>query len=262
MKKVKTAVLVIMAAVCIFNITASAETKTRAGGLQSRGRIEHSNGKVILDSADLVYLADEINMLEQTYKTGIIEAGNEVGCNLSLEKNYEFGELTEAIRNSQAITGSYDTETEDEEGNVVTDTTPLIGAAAANLPLGTAAWVEGHYIVGTGEDLAHALERAVEEVKTQVQEKAGLIGTYSTRCWNSTSTCGKQTLQPGTYCLKYWVTINDGYGDGSTHSSRLYINGKSSEDGTYTFTEPTEVYAWGTASSRNMTLSFIIVQIM
>ena len=56
-----------------------AENIERKNNMQSKGKIEYEQGKVRIDSADLRYLADEIDSLETVCKSTTIDALNAIG---------------------------------------------------------------------------------------------------------------------------------------------------------------------------------------
>ena len=232
-------------------IDVCADTPTRASNIKSSGVINLTkDGKTaVVDTSDLTYLANEIDSLESTYKSELVSAVNSVGANLTgAATSYTLAQLVTAIKDSQKITGTYTA----KDGTSQT----LAGATAANLPLGTAAWVNGSYVIGTGEDL----DNAVEIAKNEMIARTVLIGAYSCNCWNDTATIGKQTLSAGTYIIKAWRKVTETM-NGYEAWAKLYINGVVSESGTYTFDTDTEIYYKGYTMSAKQDMNLVIIQI-
>ena len=151
----------------VIGLTSSAQTDKRSDNIKSKGIIDFQNGAAVISSSDLNYLADEIDLLEDTYKTETVNALNQVGTFYKLDGTttfnpeestlassdasiLPFSAITDGIINSQSIPaertylGTLPGGTE-MNGNIS-------AATAENLSLGTAAWVDGELIVGTGAD--------------------------------------------------------------------------------------------------------------
>ena len=172
-KKTRTVYLLMAAIILASGVSATAiaaqsATGKRASNIKSKGNFDFENGKVTIYSSDLIYLADEIDLLEDTYKTETVKALNQIGTyfnsdgtsthgkddsNISSSeaKLLPYGAIIDGIIHSQSIptertyTGTMPGQTTETHGNISAST-------EANLSLGTAAWVEGKLIVGTGED--------------------------------------------------------------------------------------------------------------
>ena len=183
--------------ICILGISlpmiVMAETSSRRANIKSSGNIDFENGEVYITSSDLIYLADEIDNLEDTYKQTTVGALNEVGTfflndgtivndvtqnevDTDEEKSeLSFGKIAEGIKSSQSIASLSQTQATDKNGNLLyyataedqtnknsdsltsTDTGfPAFyqPANANNLSAGTAAWVDGTLIRGNGYDKA------------------------------------------------------------------------------------------------------------
>lgn len=199
MKKLKIGLLL---GACILGLglpnAAMAENSSRRGNIKSTGNINFGNGKVYLTSSDLTYLADEIDHLENTYKSITVSALNEIGtfflndgtivndaaqneADTEEEKQaLAFGKITEGIQKSQSVDSLsniqatdrngnllyYETEDARANGDVLALTTADTGiqafyrpASAENLSAGTAAWVNGTLIRGNGFDNAVSEEK-------------------------------------------------------------------------------------------------------
>lgn len=168
-----------------------ADTSSRRANLKSRGSINFENGTVYVSASDLIYLADEIDNLENTYKRTSIDALNDIGTfflsdgtavndsagneiDTDEEKSdMAFGKIIEGIKKSQSVDSLLQTQAVDKEGNLLfyeteeeqinknifaatkTDTgLPIFyqSANADNLSAGTAAWINGELIKGNGAD--------------------------------------------------------------------------------------------------------------
>ena len=169
-------------------VIVKATETSRSENIKSKGIINYDN-QVIIDASDFVYLADEIDDLENTYKEKTIEALNEVGTYFQSDGSItwdasegeisgsdssilSFGDLQEGILNSQSVESVKLIQASNASGllffsdstaqenrslsKVTTNNTgyPVYQEAALcdNLSAGSAAWVNGHLIVGNGAD--------------------------------------------------------------------------------------------------------------
>ena len=73
-----TAVVILVSAVLVSG-TVYASERHRRDSVRSRGTIDYDNGKVVINGGDLVTLANEMDELEETYKTGIADALAQIG---------------------------------------------------------------------------------------------------------------------------------------------------------------------------------------
>lgn len=160
--------ITVFVAISFVGITAVAQVNSRAANIKSTGIIDFKDGAAVIDTTDFIYLANEIDLLESTYKTEIVSSLNDMGTyftsegsvthnideNLIMPESAEmlaFGQLTNGILNSQSIP-------EDKSysgilpGSDETVIGTLSAATADNLSLGTAAWVNGELLCGTGGD--------------------------------------------------------------------------------------------------------------
>ncbi len=179
-----------------------AENSFRRANIKSTGSIDFEDGKVSIDSSDLHYLADEIDTLENTYKTTMVDALNSIGtyfkndgsitydsgqneADTEEEKsNLIFGNIMDGIKNSQSVVSVSSMQATDKAGNLLyyadeiaqanqdvcsittTDTGYPVyyrAATAENLSAGTAAWVNGKLIQGNGSDNAAYGEKKYKE---------------------------------------------------------------------------------------------------
>ena len=148
-------------------ITVAAQPDKRAANIKSRGVFDYQHGTALIDASDLTYLANEIDLLEDTYKKETVDALNQVGTYFKSDGTttidpaegtlqaedanvLEYRTIKEALINSQAIpalpfSGERPGETDPVSGTIT-------GATAENISLGAAAWVDGKLIIGNGGD--------------------------------------------------------------------------------------------------------------
>ena len=169
----------------------SVQNLKRRNEICSKGNIEFENGEVYFTASDLIYLADEIDSLENTYKSGLIDSLNKVGTffkkdgtitynsneneiiSEELKKEVSLGSIKQGIQLSQSVESLSKIQATDSQGKLLyyktdidkanenrysvttTDTGfPVFYKAveADNLTAGTAAWVNGLLIKGNGMD--------------------------------------------------------------------------------------------------------------
>lgn len=160
-------------------------------GLKSHGRITYREGKdvVVIDSQDLYTLsdridlfkrgvADQLNLMHTYFTTGdgvsvktdedIRVAHTEPSEDHAVDPiDVDFGTLLEGVAASQSVPSdvtAYDypagTELYKNADGLLTvdgsekgaEPVSIVKASAKNLSAGTAAWVDGHLVLGTGED--------------------------------------------------------------------------------------------------------------
>lgn len=206
----------IIIGVCVLGMSipmiSMAETSSRRANIKSVGNIDYENGKVYFSASDLTYLADEIDHLENKYKTEIVNALNAIGTfflkdgsvinsaeksevNTEEEKaGLSFGNITEGILKSQSVDILGAIQATDAEGRLLyyaseeaqnnrdvlsvttTDTGfPVFYQAAnvKNLSAGTAAWVNGMLLKGNGQD---TLEYAENYIRSQGYSRVVNLG--------------------------------------------------------------------------------------
>lgn len=167
-KKLGLFIAIVMIAGLAAATSATAQTGRRASNIKSNGNFDFDSGKVTIYTSDLIYLADEIDLLEDTYKTGVAEALDQIGTYFKSDgtsthnrnesavapseaASLPFGAIREGIINSQSIptertyTGILPGQNTQTSGNIS-------AAQADHLSLGAAAWVDGDLIIGTGTD--------------------------------------------------------------------------------------------------------------
>lgn len=173
-----TAVLVCIA---VAGGTVYASEEQRRDGILSRGTINYDNDRVVIDSADLVTLADEMDKLETSYKGSVANA-------LAYRKTYvrqdgsvshedredidsqkiAFCYLVSAVLQSQSVAHLSSTQASNAKGllyykfakNNILEVTGndtgmpifIVPATEDNLTAQTAAWVNGQCLTGNGSD--------------------------------------------------------------------------------------------------------------
>lgn len=160
--------VIFLAGLIGISLTANARTEKRSANIKSKGIIDFENGAAVIDFSDLTYLADEIDLLEDTYKSETVDALSQISMyfnmdgtttrdqnqsNLAIENAniLPFSTITDGIINSQSIpsertyTGTLPGENAEISGNIS-------AADEEKMSLGTAAWVDGTLMIGTGAD--------------------------------------------------------------------------------------------------------------
>lgn len=217
-KKVK---FISISCICLLGICVPmfvmAQPPSRKANIKSSGNINFNNGEVFFASSDLMYLADEIDHLENTYKQTTVSALNDIGTFFlqdgtlvyDMERNeadteeeksaLSFGAITEGIKKSQSIDGLEHIQVTDKDGNLLfyegeeaqekkdicalttTDTGfPAFyqEANANHLSAGTAAWINGTLIKGNGSDNADYYAQGVIDGMTNALENIDIQYTY------------------------------------------------------------------------------------
>ena len=148
-------------------VSANGGTLVDPNSFASKGKIQVKENEtdpdpaIVIDSADLVTLANATNELNTQFTDSLAAAVNNIGSVPKTDRvaaGAQFSDILSAITNSQAIDSSESvyvlpngTVTDDSTAEGVVET-QITGATEANLTAGTAAWVDGQYIVGTGSD--------------------------------------------------------------------------------------------------------------
>lgn len=218
MRSLRKVILGILCVVCICTpLVVMANGNARRDNIKSKGKIDFDNGTVVLDSGDLLYLADQVDELESTYKVTTIDALNKMGTyfrndgsvvtnadanevDTKEEKvNLSFGNIKEGILQSQSVLSLSGTQAVDKDGNVLfyenqeaADNCNLLQTTmedtglpvyyqpvtAENLTAGTAAWVDGKLIVGNGGDNASKYAQGFVDGQTNAIGNLKVTYTY------------------------------------------------------------------------------------
>lgn len=181
-KKTKYFIVPILIASLLIGTTVLADEADRKSMLHSIGAIHFSNdeGSILIDSADLVTLADEIDTLESVYKSTTLSALNDINIYIKDDGTIThqqpenqismptFSQLAEAIIKSQSSTAGI-TELsgtdyyKSSDGSLIKTlsigrnansaaSVDLVAATSDNLSAGTVAYIDGSLLLGTGAD--------------------------------------------------------------------------------------------------------------
>lgn len=180
--KKKLFILAICCGTVFIGSTVSAYENRRRDAIQSQGIIDYDNGKVFIDTADLILLAEQMDDLEISFKKELADGLAQIGTYIQEDGSIDhdnkwedvdpqqitYRALTTGILKSQSVAHLADRQGSDEKGSiyyvrepnnileVTNDNTemPVFISAATedNLTSKTAAWVDGQCLVGTGAD--------------------------------------------------------------------------------------------------------------
>lgn len=212
---------IILGVICVLGVCTPllvmADGNIRREHIKSKGKLDFENGSVVIDSADLLYLVDQVDELESTYKITVIDALNEIGTYFKNDgstsadvtvneadteeekKNLSFGNIKEGILQSQSVSSLLQTQAVDKEGNALfyvnqeaADNQNLLKTTientgfpvfyrpitAENLTAGTAAWVNGRLIIGNGGDNASGYAQGFVDGQANAVENLNVTYTY------------------------------------------------------------------------------------
>lgn len=127
----------------------------RKSRLNSKGIIDYADKTVIIDSSDFAYLADEIDMLESSYKANSVSALNAIGTFFLADGSIIHPEEGEEISTAESVCLPFDTIISGIMQSQSVDHLAGQGITASitdNLSKNTAAWVNGKLIIGNGAD--------------------------------------------------------------------------------------------------------------
>ncbi|MBD5453334.1 MAG: hypothetical protein HDR30_03270 [Lachnospiraceae bacterium] len=196
----------------------------RKNKVKSKGIIDYAGGTVVMNAADLIYIANEMDVFENTYKYMILKYLNDIHTYMtadgSVTHNAEdsddsyfptFGQLVKGISLSQEVN---------------------TGTTADNLSEGMGAWINGEYITGNGNDVNMAYLKGLTEGFDNAMENCSISYIYHEHtgssssgdgCYgnpvyhsHSKSFCPYYETEIETQCpCEYtsWTTGDEGYGD-------------------------------------------------
>ncbi|MCM1040279.1 MAG: hypothetical protein NC434_13250 [Ruminococcus sp.] len=125
----------------------------RRNQIKSHGIIDYGGGKVVLDASDLKYLADEIDTLESSYKVLTAQALNGIGTFFLPDASVTYDPDKAAALQEYAGALTFDKLYEGIlQSQSVAHLEGIQAAESRNLSAGTAAWVNGTLLIGSGED--------------------------------------------------------------------------------------------------------------
>ena len=224
-KGLKVIILIVMVCSGIIGLSAQAEDKySRKQHIESKGILDYANGTVVIDSADLIYLASEIDELERAYKVATVDALNQISTyyassngdiSYDSEDNnvpsdeaavLSFNDLYKGILKSQSVEHLADVQAADQnedllyyadknasENHELTLTTtdandyPVLiqPATTNNLTAGTSAWVDGSLIIGNGADNQIYYNRGFADGYAEKMDDAHIEYIYHEHTGNS-----------------------------------------------------------------------------
>lgn len=138
--------------------------------IKSRGMIDYDGGTVILDSKDLIYLADGMDTLETSYKREILQALNEIDT--------YYNEYYEIIHEENMTADPVSLTLKQLKDGILNSQTVETGTTFDNLSKGKGAWVNGKYIVGNGNDVNAAYSQGYIDGVNYTVENADITYTY------------------------------------------------------------------------------------
>ena len=183
-----------------------ASNLNRRDSIKSSGNINFESGEVYVTADDFIYLADEIDHLERTYKCNLVDALNLIGTyfridgtitqdsgqnevnNEDLKTNLSFGDIKRGILESQSLLEVRDVQATNAAGEpiyyiseeardngenlqITTNDTgfPLYHTevGANNITAGYAAWINGVLVKGNGEDNRISYDNGYKEGYTK-----------------------------------------------------------------------------------------------
>lgn len=180
-KKLLGVIAAVLICITVVGSTVYASEEQRRDGILSRGTINYDNDRVVIDSVDLVTLADEMDKLETSYKSRVANAladrktyvrqdgsiSHENREDIDSQK-IAFRYLVSAVLQSQSVAHLGSTQAFDAKGllyykfakNNILEVTGndtgmpvlIIPATEDNLTAQTAAWVNGQCLSGNGSD--------------------------------------------------------------------------------------------------------------
>ena len=235
-----TGAICVTTAIGLISMNVLADTPSRAANLKSKGIFSYGNGQAVIDSSDLTYLADEIDLLEKTYKTKIASSlGNvstffdENGDTVRTVPQAEiydasvmpFSSLTEAISSSQKIYNEgtpYTNESGEQcykipDGSITMDgetdgaeAVNISSAYAENLSAGAAAWVDGELIIGNGATNKEYYNLGWLDGQRDIKDNITITYTYHTHKGTEETggECYKPIYKQHTHISSCYKTVN------------------------------------------------------
>lgn len=147
LKKIKVIFALITIIICTgaISIASKAQTDKRAANIKSKGIFDYDNGTVVMDASDLTYLADEIDLLENTYKTETVKALNQIGTYYKLDGTTTFNKHEGTLSSDNANVLPYNAII----GGIIKSQSVTTKTSADNILSGMQAWVNGVMLTGT-----------------------------------------------------------------------------------------------------------------
>ena len=222
-------------------VSANGGTLVDPNSFASKGKIQvkenetDSDPAIVIDSADLVTLANATNALNTQFTDSLAAAVNNIGSVPKTDRvssTASFSDLLTGIKNSQNIPTSQ-TYNGTLPGSSSTTTGNISAAKEENLSLGTAAWVDGQLIVGTGADNNSYYNRGYADGLQYASNASAVTPIYHNHISSCAATC--------TYTI-----VNQDNGNGSW-SHFIYHN--NCGKGTVRINDTNNASYWGTSGS-------------
>ena len=146
-KKIKVIFALIAIIICTgaISIASKAQTEKRAANIKSKGIFDYDSGTVVMDASDLTYLADEIDLLENTYKTETVKALNQIGTYYKLDGTTSFNKNEGTLSSDNANVLPYNAIID----GIINSQSVTTKTSAENILSGMQAWVNGAMLTGT-----------------------------------------------------------------------------------------------------------------
>ena len=178
---------------CSIALAADTKDETTGSGLKSYGRIVYQNGgdAVVIDSEDFHMLADRLDL----FKRGVADQLNSINTYFTTEAGLSLktDEGIRVVHTRPSGESAVDPKEIDFdtllEGIAASQSVPddVSSASADNLTAGTAAWGDGHLMLGTGADNQKFYQNGYDEAYKKVSGQVGSVdflqygGELSTR---------------------------------------------------------------------------------
>ena len=146
---------------------------SRCSNIKSKGVVDYAGGKVVIDTSDFMYLANEIDELEAAYKMNTVAALNYMGTYYMEDGSVTHDKSKESLPVEYAVNLSFEEiymgvlQSQSVENLATTE--EITGASADNLSTGTAAWLDGELVVGNGADNDASYKKGYSDGRTQGQ---------------------------------------------------------------------------------------------
>lgn len=197
----------------------------RKNKVKSKGIIDYAGGTVVMNSADIIYIANEMDIFENTYKYMILKYLNDIHTYMTAD-----GSVTHDAADSD---GSYFPTLGQLIKGISLSQEVNTGTTADNLSEGMGAWINGEYITGNGNDVNMAYLKGLTEGFDNAVENCSISYVYHEHTGDSSLGDGcytKAVYHSHTYsCPSHqedtgnkvqcacsgtsWTTGADGYGD-------------------------------------------------
>ena len=143
----------------VIDVNTLAAGAARRNDIKSKGIIDYSNGTVVLDSSDFMYLADEIDSLEFEYKANMVDALNNMDTYFKIDGSVTHSKEEETLSYQYAASLSLDAIYQGILQSQSVDHLTAAPAIADNISEGAAAWVNGQCVIGNGNDVKDAYDQ-------------------------------------------------------------------------------------------------------